>query len=233
MRSSLGIDISDSFFYADKSLLVEGPEDRIYIGVLLNYFVNQELIKLNSDLLSIIDSGSISNMPAMVQILLDEKRPMFVLIDNDDKSIYNVLIKKEKKIDNKDVFIIKTISDVKVDAISIEDLLPESFYLESIKNYLEFLVKENSIKLKDSNTLMPILDTISQSKKYENISKVITKYYSTIEGEELDKKTPISKVGIAHEFEKIININQSLGNDEEQNVCFSLIELITKNLKLL
>ncbi|MCH5720180.1 ATP-dependent nuclease [Niabella hibiscisoli] len=96
LRSSLGIDIADSFFYSDKTLLVEGPEDRIYIGALINYFVNRGKIKIHSDLFSIIDSGSIANMPAMVQILLDEGRPIFILIDNDEPKIQKRLIEKEK-----------------------------------------------------------------------------------------------------------------------------------------
>jgi predicted ATP-dependent endonuclease of OLD family len=232
LRSALGMDISDSFFYGDKTLLVEGPEDKIIIGSLIHYFSRKGKISLNSDLLSIIDAGSISNMPAMVQILIDDNRPMIVLIDNDDTKILNRLKAKVSQVNNKNVLAVITITDIKNDAISIEDLLPLHIYIQAVFNFVDYLQNEKIIIPKSSDPFAPAVPDTRQ-KTYTSLAKQITNSFKDPDGSELDLKVPVSKVGIAHEFEKLIESMSTMGTDEEEEVCLTLVKLVAENLKLL
>jgi predicted ATP-dependent endonuclease of OLD family len=231
LRSSLGIDVSDSFFYAEKSLLVEGPEDRIYIGALLNYFSSVGKIDMNSDLLSIIDSGSISNMPAMIQILHEEKRPMVILMDDDDKTAFKRVKAKESNINDPDILSVYKISDISNDAISIEDLMPGELYYSAVENYLKLLIADKSIVFIEPNNTIPDFTIIKPPKKYEHVARNIIGSFQNPDKSLLDKKTPISKVGIAHEFEKLLTPATKLQIEEEKR-CMDLITLIIEKLKL-
>ncbi len=232
LRTSLGIDISDSFFYADKSLLVEGPEDRIYIGALLNYFISKGTISLSSDLLSIIDAGSIANIPAMVQILISEERPLIVLMDDDDTHIHNTVKKKEGAIGNKEKFSVFKISSIQEGAVSIEDLLPHNLYVQAAKKYLDYLVSEKIITQKDAAEIVSDFSQVEKPKKYNAIAEeIFTKFYYAPDSL-LDKKTPISKVGIANEFEKLLK-EHGIQDPIEEEICFHLISTILTQLKLL
>ncbi|MCP9751791.1 ATP-dependent endonuclease [Ferruginibacter sp. HRS2-29] len=233
LRASLGMDISDSFFYADKTLLVEGPEDRIYFSVLLNYFMQKGEISLNTDLLSIIDSGSLSNMPAMVQILVDENRPMFVLVDNDDSNALNRIRAKEKVVNNKYMLNVGTITDINSDAIAIEDLLPKDVYVAAVNNYLQFLLNEKSIALKKADVGFVQIEIGEGNKRSVLVAAEILKFYTDPEGKELDKKVPISKVGIAHEFEKLLEQPDDLGDAKAMAICLRLVEVVAKNLQIM
>ena len=232
LRSAIGMDISDSFFYSDKTLIVEGPEDRIYISSLIRYFSSKGRINLNSDLFSIIDAGSISNLPAMVQILLDENRPMMVLMDHDDNKIYNRIKNKEQKINDSELITLKTIKDINETAVSIEDLLPETIYIAAVKSYVQILVNDKIIKRKEFDTDKNISFATEGCKRYQTIANTIVFEYINTDDSELDSKVPISKLGIAHEFEKSIESVELLGTKGEEAICLSLISMISAVLKL-
>jgi hypothetical protein len=196
----------------------------------MHYFSRKGAISLNTDLFSIIDAGSISNMPSMVQILLDEDRPMFILIDNDDSKIKNRLIKKVKEIDNPAKLSLTTISDIKAEAISIEDLLPINIYMEAVASFIASLAKEGIIVPYDTPPPSIHLEE-GVSKRYNVIANSIVAMYKDSDNQDLDPKTPISKVGIAHELEKIIALDR-MGTMEEEARCLKLIKLIATKLNL-
>ena len=83
LRTSLGMMLNDSFYYADNTLIVEGPADRLYLITLLKLFHKKGVIKSDLNILSIIDSGGVSNVPTMAQIVKSEGRPLVVFIDSD------------------------------------------------------------------------------------------------------------------------------------------------------
>ncbi|MCP9751479.1 hypothetical protein EGI32_10915 [Ferruginibacter sp. HRS2-29] len=190
-------------------------------------------ISLNTDLLSIIDSGSLSNMPAMVQILVDENRPMFVLVDNDDSNALNRIRAKEKVVNNKYMLNVGTITDINSDAIAIEDLLPKDVYVAAVNNYLQFLLNEKSIALKKADVGFVQIEIGEGNKRSVLVAAEILKFYTDPEGKELDKKVPISKVGIAHEFEKLLEQPDDLGDAKAMAICLRLVEVVAKNLQIM
>jgi predicted ATP-dependent endonuclease of OLD family len=231
LRTSLGIDMADSFFYADKTLLVEGPEERIYISSLLNFFSKNGLIELNTDIFSIVDAGGAANLPAMVQILLDESRPMLVLIDSDVKSEYKRIKKKELDLKNSSALKVIQVNELKPDALTIEDLLPIKIYEKAANSYIDYLLSEKVIRSKTQ--VVPSLTIKASGKVYEQIADHVLQNYEQIEGE-LNIKTPISKVGIANEFDKILKENsfEKTKDPIDFNISLELVKKIASYLKV-
>ena len=138
LKSSLGIVMNDTFFYADRSLLVEGTSDRIIIYSLLEKFSDELDIDIN--FLSIIDGDNRRETPSICRILLTEDRELVLLMDEDDggKEIRRQISGIAKEIDKKDK--LKNIfynSFVQKSHISIEDLVPEVDFEKAIRKYLK------------------------------------------------------------------------------------------------
>jgi len=213
MRTSLGMVLSDSFYFADKTLLVEGPEDVIYILSLLQFFIKKENIDIDVNLLSIMDSGGASNLPPMAKIVKDEERPLVVLIDSDSQKILNKL---KKYVTNKEMEEIKTFN---VKAVTIQDLLPIKLYEQAVNKYIDKLLKDKTI-------------TLAKSTKKEYKSKAVSKIDKEVE--EFVKEyydDTISKVGIAREFEDLLNGKVDYRVSEFQNAR-NLIDWLIQTLSL-
>jgi|LGVF01.2.fsa_nt_gb hypothetical protein len=207
MRSALGLSISDSFYYSEKALIVEGPEDIIYIGALLSLFNLHNEIDINTDIFSFIDSGGEGNLPSMVQIMIEEDRPIMVLMDSDSERTYNKIDRKSKAL-RSGLLVLNQINDFKGDAISIEDLLPKELLRTSLNQYINELVEDESIILTEGKNLE--LDSISvdNSVYKDAIAPFIKDNFTnpSKNEEEWDReRVPISKVGIARNFEKLIS----------------------------
>ena len=237
MRSALGLSISDSFYYSEKALIVEGPEDIIYIGAMINLFNNNEEISINADIFSFIDAGGESNLPAMVQIMIEEERPIMVLIDSDSPRTYNKILKKSKSLKS-GLLVLNQISDFNEEAVSIEDLLPRELLRESVNRYTDELVSDESISLVkgSSNHLEKI--SIGSSIYKDSIAPFIRDNYinpSKEPDEWAREKVPISKVGIARHFEKLLN-EESFDYNSMKSEFSSFLKLtktLINKLKLL
>lgn len=126
--------LADSFYYADNNLIVEGPADRLYLLTLLKTFHERNLIKVDLNILSIIDSGGCSNVPTMVQIIKSEERPLVVLVDSDNhgnnakKAVLHRGVKEDK---------IRQVGNFRNNAITIEDLLPRKYLNKAINAYID------------------------------------------------------------------------------------------------
>ncbi|WP_281986498.1 ATP-dependent nuclease [Aquimarina aggregata] len=207
MRSALGLSISDSFYYSEKALIVEGPEDIIFLGSLINMFnVNKE-IDINTDIFSFIDSGGEGNLPSMVQIMIEENRPIMVLMDSDSQKTYNKIEKKSKSLKS-GLLVLNQVSDFKESAISIEDLLPKELLRSSVNGYIKELIEDESLNLiKDKSAELTNIDMDNSIYK-DSIAPFIKDNFtnpSKMEEEWSKEKVPISKVGIARKFDQTIN----------------------------
>lgn len=214
MRTSLGMVLSDSFYFADKTLIAEGPEDVIYILSLLQFFIKYENLNIDVNLLSIMDAGGAPNLPAMARIVKDEERPLVVLIDSDSKPILNKL---KKYVDDKECEEIQTFNS---DAITIQDLLPAKLYEQAVNNYIQKLVDDKLIKLVERGTQKFKLK--AKSKRDKEVEQFVTENF----GEE-----GVSKVGIAREFEELLNKDMEYKKEEFEH-SKNLIDWVVKTLKL-
>jgi predicted ATP-dependent endonuclease of OLD family len=214
MRTSLGMVLSDSFYFADKTLLVEGPEDVIFILSLLQYFSNKEGFEVDVNLLSVMDAGGAPELPAMARIIKGEDRPLIVLIDSDSSKILNKL---KKQLVDKECEEIKSFNSK---AITIQDLLPRSLYEIAVNNYISRLVKDKIITLSNGGQQK------YTSKATEKLDREVEEFIQKNFGED-----SISKVGIAREFEEIINTSFAY-KEEEFIDSKKLIEWVIKTLSL-
>jgi predicted ATP-dependent endonuclease of OLD family len=83
VRQSLGILLSNNFLIAEKTLLVEGPSDAIYLLDALKKLKSAGLIDVDLNDMSIVDAGDTQNYVAMAKIMLSEGRNIVALLDGD------------------------------------------------------------------------------------------------------------------------------------------------------
>lgn len=218
MRSSLGLNIKDSFYYSDKALIVEGPEDLIFISSLIHYFNKNGNLDLNTDLFSFIDAGGEGNLPAIVQIMIDDERPTLVLIDSDSQSTYNKLSKKVENVNDKSTLDLMEIKEFKNEAESIEDLIPCGLLQQAVFKYCMKLVDDGVLEDISSDDNKAInLSNIKSSRYNNGIAVYVKDKFKEIgmgDDEWKKKKTPISKVGIAREFEIILGENKNYSKSD-------------------
>ncbi len=220
LRASLGMLLSDSFYYADNNLIVEDTSDRLFIITLLKLFHEKGWINADLNILSIIDSGGAGNVPTMVQIIKSEERPFVVLVDSDNQgdNAIKSLIKREVVRED-----LKQVGDFKAGAITIEDLLPKKFWVEAVNKYIDELSDNEVCKKPEKSFIFEDGEAVKCLKEYFKVNEL------GIED--------ISKLNIARHFEELI---------EEQIVAASkdnfdikdfedtkpLIKWIVKKLKI-
>ncbi len=233
LRSALGMNISDSFYYSEKVLVVEGPEDVLYLSALLHYFVKNELIEVNTEIFSFIDSGGESNLIPMVQIMIEEERPCMVLMDSDVSRTFNRLETKQKSLQN-GLLVVRQVNHYRKDAMSIEDLLPIDLLSNSVNSYINELIIDN-ILIKNDDIEPFKIETISSS-IYKNLISpyVVTNFVDEgkIGDDWLREKVPLSKVGIARCFEKELENHKYDQNKESFKSSLKLINDLILILKL-
>jgi predicted ATP-dependent endonuclease of OLD family len=83
VRESLGILLSNNFLIAEKTLLVEGPSDTIYLLNALRKLKAAGNIDVDLNDMSIVDAGDSQNYVAMAKIMLSEGRSIVALADGD------------------------------------------------------------------------------------------------------------------------------------------------------
>lgn len=229
LRTALGLNISDSFYYSEKVLIVEGPEDVLYLSSLLNFLVHNRIIEVNTEIFSFIDAGGESNLIPMVQIMLDEERPCVVLMDSDSPRTYNRLDNKQKSSQNGQL-VVRQVNSFRKDAISIEDIIPYDLLAQSVNSYLEDLVNDGILKKRDN--VIPFILEKFENGTYKNLisTYIKTNFINNDVSDEIwkNEKVPISKVGIAKHYDKHLqNTSYSLISDQLKSSIKMMNELIS------
>lgn len=83
VRESLGILMSNNFLIAEKTLLVEGPSDVIYVLDAVKKLKALGRIDVDLNDLSTVDAGSSDNYVAMAKLMLSEGREVVAMLDGD------------------------------------------------------------------------------------------------------------------------------------------------------
>lgn len=147
VRETLGVMMSDTLLYAQKSLFVEGTSDRLLICAILDRYKEELDIDLNY--LSLLDGDQKSEALGVARILLSEGRNLVALVDGDDggeelAKQYVRLAKdlgKEESVQTKNL---KTITGAKK-SVSIEDMLPIDIFVEAVNKYIQEIFKKDPI----------------------------------------------------------------------------------------
>ena len=201
LRTSLGMMLNDSFYYADNTLIVEGPADRLYLITLLEFFHKEEIIKSDLNILSIIDSGGASNVPTMVQMVKFEERPLVVFTDSDTQGDNAKKAVLKRGVGDGEI---KQVGNFRNGAITTEDLLPRKYLNKAINLYISELVDEDLLEKPEKEFAFEGDGVVDELKKHLG-------------------GTEISKLNIARHFDEIVSKIQS---DEFKRKEFADIEKV-------
>ena len=216
LRVSLGMMLADSFYYADKNLIVEGSSDRLFILTLLRLFTEKGIENLDLNILSIIDSGGCSNVPTMVQIVNSEERPFTVLVDSDNQGNNAKESILKKRVDSSAV---KQIGDFMSGALTIEDVLPRKYYLLAVNASINELVSDGVLGQPDAEF---------RSTAKTGVAQKLDEYLT-----EKCRVKGISKLSIARHFEETLSGLTNEQFDEKDFIhCRALVSWIGKELNL-
>ncbi len=83
VRESLGVMMSNNFLIAEKTLLVEGPSDVIYVLDAIRKLKASGAVDVDLNDLSIVDAGVSDNYVAMAKLMVSEGRSVVALLDGD------------------------------------------------------------------------------------------------------------------------------------------------------
>lgn len=218
LRTSLGMVLSDSFYFADNTLVAEGVEDQIYITALLQFFYSQGITpNIDVNLLSIVAAGGASEVPAMTRIVLDEDRPTAVLIDSDRPQEYKRLQKFDELNTDDKLKQVKDFGDDKT--YTIQDLLPRKLYVDAVNSFIEILVNDGTLI---STKKIPDFFSLNRKGKAD---KQVDEHVNVEYGVE-----SISKVGIARHFEDLLK--QAKYNQKDFAKAEAMIKWVVNTLGL-
>ena len=128
VRDSLGLILAGTFFIADRTLLVEGESDAMYIGALLAAFDRAEIIDIDLNLFSVQWAGNSRDFEPMARLMLEEGRYVVAMTDGDKSGneMNKTLEKLNEAVEAKRVSAQAPVQILQLPkGSSIEDLLPD------------------------------------------------------------------------------------------------------------
>ncbi len=197
VRNSLGILLSNNFLIAEKTLLVEGPSDVIYLLDAIKKLKEKNELDIDLNDLSIVDAGDKANYVAMAKLMLSEGRSVTALVDGDDAG---ALIQEQLE-----KACAKELKDGLLQIISlprnksIEDICTDLAKLrQSVKNVFGNLVQAN---IRQPIANLNIDGEIS--KIVENRTITLGKTIDSVTAKWFDPEEKISKLSVAMEYESL------------------------------
>jgi predicted ATP-dependent endonuclease of OLD family len=211
VRETLGVMMSDTLMYSQKSLFVEGTSDRLLISAILDRFKDELSIDLNY--LSMLDGDKRSEAIGVARILLSESRSLVALVDGDEggEELAKQFLKlgkdlgKEENVQTKNL---KAITDSKK-PVSIEDLLPIDLFIEALNKYVKEIYKKDPIE-NIENELIEKEKTMTRGKAFVEllasklgvnedkiVKTTIADFFGQILSEKPDHKMPDSAKKLA------------------------------------
>lgn len=200
VRESLGILMSNNFLIAEKTLLVEGPSDVIYVLNAIKHLKSEGRIDIDLNDLSIVDAGSSQNYVAMAKLMVAEGREVVAMIDGDDGG--KNLAKQLRKVCASEIANKKLVEHMLSDGHSSEDIFVDLKILRSAaQSVAEDLVSLGVRKLKDGVDLSELAKQITQGG-----GKTLGKLMNAQTVTWFETPEAISKLSIALKYEDIAKL---------------------------
>lgn len=202
VRDSLGILFSNNFLIAEKTLLVEGPSDIVYILGAINQLKAGGQVDIDLNDLSIVDAGTSENYIAMCKLMLSEGRTVVALVDGDKSG--NQLQEKLRKACDKELGD-KTLSMLPLPAgTSVEDLFVDIEILrKATRGGAEELVAQGIRTLAN-----PTMDWDGELARITRSSTATLGYvFDRVTEEWFDPKEKISKLSASLMYEDLAKGN--------------------------
>jgi len=237
VRQSLGILLSNNFLIAEKTLLVEGPSDVIYLLDALRKLKSTSEIDADLNDMSIVDAGDSQNYVAMAKIMLSEGRSIVALVDGDagGKKLKTHLEQccaaelKSKKLQVHSLPDNKSSEDVFADLASLRSAIQKSF--QRLVDDGSRTAKENmnineavaEIKTTEGTTLGKTIDETTKSwfTKGDKISKLLIAVFYE---DEIESSQAVPPIDALKQFEKIKDLLELRSEKSKRSGVFEEVE---------
>lgn len=229
VRDSLGIFLSHNFMISDRTLLVEGPSDAIYLLAALSYLARRNELDLDLNAFSIVDAGNRRNYLAMAKLMLDEGRKVFALLDNDS---HGALVKKElAQIAQNHIDEEKLVIHLLPNNASIEDMLPRpDLFADAVFESIEWLVGRNVVKLADKLALDEVQERIKNTVERKTKGKTLGTAIEGVIKECLQNEESVSKLTVAAAYDDKLRAADVIQRDKTVSSMLNLASTIQGEL---
>lgn len=216
IRASIGMDIKDSLFIGNKTLLVEGYSDSLILNAMSNLLFKLGDNHIDSSQISILPVNSADKMPYFSAIFLNGKIEFVVLLDYDDKGKKVAKKLREEFDDDINIISFNELKGIKQGDLDIEDLIDFGFYLKALNSSYESIfqdkVHKKSISKKDLKS-----ESFRGIKKYFKDNKA--------------KIGDLDKIMVANEISEMIIKDQVPNEDTIKNFS-NLFEMINNKFDI-
>lgn len=226
VRDSLGILFSNNFLIADKTLLVEGPSDVIYIYNAINFLKSRGEVDIDLNDFSVVDAGSFENYVATAKVMLSEGRNLVALMDGDKAG--KVLIRKLEKICDVQIKSKQLVNLILPDDQSTEDIFADyTLIQESVQKFAgdqvavgfrefveNFNLDESIRKIKPDNSKSLGLTIKEETSTWFKEKEELSKLSIALIYEDLTKNNDPKLTDLAKQFIQAIQNNMSLKGEK-------------------
>lgn len=212
VRNSLGILLSNNFLIAEKTLLVEGPSDVIYLLHAIKRLKVLKKIDIDLNDFSVVDAGTSQNYIAMAKLMISEGREVVALFDGDKQG--NDIEKNLKKVCEGEIQNKKLQLHKLPDHKSIEDIFVDlATYRNSVKEVANDLIRDQIRELRDSINLESEISKINYSNE-ETLGYVVDKLTKTL----FKSDESLSKLSVALKYEDILPVDTNPPASAEEEI---------------
>jgi predicted ATPase len=202
VRDSLGLILAGNFFIADRTLIVEGESDAMYVGALLAAFDRAEVIDIDLNLFSVQWPGNARDYEPMARLMLEEGRQVVALMDGDKPGteVRKHIEKLNAAIDAGRVTARASVSIVQhAKGQSIEDILPSrQHYFDAVITAATELVADGFRQWADGVDTTPA--TMQAQLTADQGTATLGKHVADVTKKWFKEKEAISKLTIAHRY---------------------------------
>jgi predicted ATPase/5S rRNA maturation endonuclease (ribonuclease M5) len=202
VRDSLGLILAGNFFIADRTLIVEGESDAMYVGALLAAFDRAGVIDIDLNLFSVQWPGNSRDYEPMARLMLEEGRQVVALMDGDRSGtdIRKNIEKLNAAVDSGRVQARASVSIVQHEkGQSIEDILPmRDKYFETVIAAATSLVTDGFREWAEGidQTAAKLTVELAADKG----SATLGKHVADVSKRWFKEKEPISKLTVANRY---------------------------------
>jgi predicted ATPase/5S rRNA maturation endonuclease (ribonuclease M5) len=202
VRDSLGLILAGNFFIADRTLIVEGESDAMYVGALLAAFDRAGVIDIDLNLFSVQWPGNSRDYEPMARLMLEEGRQVVALMDGDKSGtdIRKNIEKLNAAVDSGRVQARASVSIVQHEkGQSIEDILPmRDKYFETVIAAATSLVTDGFREWAEGidHTAAKLTVELAADKG----SATLGKHVADVSKKWFKEKEPISKLTVANRY---------------------------------
>lgn len=237
VRNTLGILMSNNLLIANKSILVEGRSDVVYILNAIRQMKEDKQIDIDVNDFTIIDCGNSSNYSAMAKLMFNDGRTVYCLIDNDKggQAIKARVDKAFKEYEGKEQTV--TTNLLPQPNTSTEDIFLDCSVLKrAIKKIVEDLIKsgERTIKkeyMGDNKELNEAFELELQKIKRQK-DQTLGTTIKTIGSNWFEDDDELSKVSIAIQYVSLCEAGEEVKPANQTDEAVNVIKAIKDNLKL-